>query len=178
MLRSLRYLSHNVNVNAINPIAKAIDIAIISPPTTNWTKSQIREIYDTPLMELTFQAQLQHRKYHNPDEVQLCTLLSIKTGGCTEDCKYCAQSSRYDTGTKAEKLITIDEVMEAATTAKNNGSTRFCMGAAWRDMHGRKSGLKKILEMVSRINNELGMETCVTLGMVDSNQANMLKKLA
>ncbi|KAL7663957.1 biotin synthase [[Candida] zeylanoides] len=143
-------------------------------PTTQWTKSQIRDIYETPLMELVFQAQLQHRRYHNPKEVQLCTLLSIKTGGCSEDCKYCAQSSRYDTGTKAEKLISLDEVMRAATTAKQNGSTRFCMGAAWRDMHGRKSGLKKISEMVTKINNELGMETCVTLGMVTDQQARDL----
>lgn len=177
MLRqSLRYMSQNVNANAINPIAKAIDIALLSPPSLNWTKNQIKEIYDTPLMELVFQAQIQHRKYHNPQEVQLCTLLSIKTGGCAEDCKYCAQSSRYDTGTKAEKLISIDEVMKAATTAKEKGSTRFCMGAAWRDMNGRKSGLRKISEMVTRINTELGLETCVTLGMVDSKQAEDLAK--
>ncbi|CUM66576.1 uncharacterized protein PRCAT00004245001 [Priceomyces carsonii] len=147
-----------------------------SKPINSWSKEEIREIYDTPLMELVFQAQIQHRKYHNPTEVQLCTLLSIKTGGCTEDCKYCAQSSRYDTGTKAEKLITIEEVMMAARKAKERGSTRFCMGAAWRDMTGRKSGLKKISEMVSKINSELGMETCVTLGMLDSSQAKNLKE--
>ena len=143
-------------------------------PIKNWTRQQIKEIYDTPLMELVFQAQMQHRKFHDPSEVQLCTLLSIKTGGCSEDCKYCAQSSRYDTGTKAEKLLTIDEVMKAATIAKQNGSTRFCMGAAWRDMKGRKSGMRKISEMVSRINDELGMETCVTLGMLDAQQAKDL----
>lgn len=122
-----------------------------------------------------FQAQIQHRNYHNPAEVQLCTLLNIKTGGCTEDCKYCSQSSRYDTGTKAEKLIKLDEVKKAAIKAKENGSTIFCMGAAWRDMNGRKSGLKKIADMVEWINKELKMETCVTLGMVDENQAIMLK---
>jgi biotin synthase len=160
---------------------RALSRAAVTPlelaaagPTTQWTKLQIRDIYETPLMELVHQAQLQHRRYHNPKEVQLCTLLSIKTGGCSEDCKYCAQSSRYDTGTKAEKLISLDEVMRAATTAKQNGSTRFCMGAAWRDMHGRKSGLKKISEMVTKINNELGMETCVTLGMVTDQQARDL----
>ncbi|KAG7196297.1 biotin synthase [Scheffersomyces spartinae] len=154
---------------------KAIDVAIESKPRNDWTKEQIKEIYQTPLQELMFQAQLQHRKFHDPSEVQLCTLLSIKTGGCTEDCKYCAQSSRYDTGTEAEKLIKLEEVKLAAIKAKENGSTRFCMGAAWRDMNGRKSGLKKISEMVKWINDELKMETCVTLGMVDENQANMLK---
>lgn len=157
------------------PHLNAIDLAIQSKPHNTWTKDQIREIYNTPLQELMFQAQLQHRKFHNPSEVQLCTLLSIKTGGCTEDCKYCAQSSRYDTGTEAEKLIKLEEVKKAAIKAKENGSTRFCMGAAWRDMNGRKSGLKKISEMVKWINDELKMETCVTLGMVDENQANMLK---
>lgn len=153
----------------------AIDLALTTnTPINTWTKDQIREIYNTPLMELVHQSQVQHRKYHDPREVQLCTLLSIKTGGCTEDCKYCAQSSRYDTGLKAEKMIKVDEVMEKARQAKENGSTRFCMGAAWRDMTGRKSGLKRIGEMVSRINNELGMETCVTLGMVDEKQAAAL----
>ncbi|SGZ54532.1 CIC11C00000004465 [Sungouiella intermedia] len=157
------------------PQVKALDLALNAKPHNKWTRDQIREIYQTPLQELMFQAQIQHRNYHNPAEVQLCTLLSIKTGGCTEDCKYCAQSSRYDTGTKAEKLIQLDEVKAAAIKAKENGSTRFCMGAAWRDMSGRKSGLKKIANMVEWINKELKMETCVTLGMVDENQANMLK---
>ncbi|KAG2733809.1 hypothetical protein G9P44_003334 [Scheffersomyces stipitis] len=156
---------------------KPIELALSTKvPINNWSKEQIKEIYDTPLMELVFQSQLQHRKHHNPAEVQLCTLLSIKTGGCTEDCKYCAQSSRYDTGTKAEKLIKIEEVMEKARIAKMNGSTRFCMGAAWRDMAGRKSGLKKIGEMVKRINDDLEMETCVTLGMVDEKQAEELAR--
>ncbi|KAH3677254.1 hypothetical protein WICMUC_001755 [Wickerhamomyces mucosus] len=126
-------------------------------------------------MELVHRAQVQHRKYHNPEEVQLCTLLSIKKGGCTEDCKYCSQSSRNDTGLKAEKLIKMKEVMKKAKIAKENGSIRFCMGAAWRDMQGRKSGLDKIGEMVKRINTELEMETCVTLGMVDEQQAKALK---
>lgn len=126
-------------------------------------------------MELVYQSQIQHRRYHNPQEVQLCTLLSIKTGGCTEDCKYCAQSNRYDTGTKAEKMLPIEEVLLAAKRAKANGSTRFCMGAAWRDMTGRRSGLKRISEMVKQI-NDLGLETCVTLGMVNEAQVLELKK--
>lgn len=155
---------------------KAIDVALTSEPRNDWTKEQIKEIYKTPLQDLMFKSQLQHRSHHNPSEVQLCTLLSIKTGGCTEDCKYCAQSSRYDTGTDAEKMIKLEEVKLAAMKAKENGSTRFCMGAAWRDMNGRKSGLKKITEMVKWINDELKMETCVTLGMVDEEQASTLKK--
>lgn len=153
----------------------AIDLALKTKhPLSTWTKEQIREIYKTPLMELVFQAQIQHRRYHNPSEVQLCTLLSIKTGGCTEDCKYCAQSNRHDTGVKAEKMVSIETVMEKAKIAKENGSTRFCMGAAWRNMAGRKSGLKRISEMVRKINEELGLETCVTLGMVDKEQAKTL----
>lgn len=155
---------------------KAIDRALASGPTSKWTRLEIHEIYSHPLQDLMFRAQLQHRKYHDPSEVQLCTLLNIKSGGCTEDCKYCSQSSRYDTGTKAEKLVLLEEVKEAARTAKENGSTRFCMGAAWRDMNGRKSGLKKISEMVKWINDELKMETCVTLGMVDEKQATALKE--
>lgn len=154
---------------------KAINLAINSKPHNKWTREQIKEIYNTPLPELMFQAQLQHRSYHDPQEVQICTLMNIKTGGCTEDCKYCAQSSRYDTGLKAEKLIKIDEVKRKAIQAKENGSTRFCMGAAWRDMNGRKSGLKRISDMVKWINDELQMETCVTLGMVDEQQARLLK---
>lgn len=158
-------------IDARSPLEVAAGTPI---PLSTWTKAQIREIYSTPLMELVFQAQLQHRRFHDPQEVQLCTLLSIKTGGCTEDCKYCAQSSRYDTGLKAEKMIKIDEVMAKARQAKANGLTRFCMGAAWRDMTGRKLGLERIGQMVSRINTELGMETCVTLGMVDEAQAAKL----
>lgn len=157
--------------NALPPLQQALETNV---PINSWTKDQIREIYNSPLMELVHQAQVQHRKYHDPLEVQLCTLLSVKTGGCTEDCKYCAQSSRYDTGLKAEKLISLEEVMEKATVAKRNGSTRFCMGAAWREMKGRKSGLKKIAAMVNKINTELEMETCVTLGMIDKNQAKEL----
>ena len=164
------------DAGSANYVASPLTLALSTKePINTWTKDQIQEIYNTPLMELTYQAQVQHRKYHDPSEVQLCTLLSIKTGGCSEDCKYCAQSSRYDTGLKAEKLILFDTVMEAARTAKANGSTRFCMGAAWRDMHGRKSCLKKISQMVRLINEELGMETCVTLGMVDKDQAATLK---
>ncbi|KAJ8145351.1 hypothetical protein OXX79_006687 [Metschnikowia pulcherrima] len=163
--------TQNVTSSAKNILERAIQDA----PRNDWTREEIRQIYETPLQKLMFMSQLQHHKYHDPSEVQLCTLLNIKSGGCTEDCKYCSQSSRYDTGTKAEKMIKLEEVKKAAIKAKENGSTRFCMGAAWRDMHGRKSGLKKITEMVKWINDELKMETCVTLGMVTEEQATVLK---
>lgn len=104
----------------------------------------------------------------------MCTLMNIKTGGCSEDCSYCAQSSRYNTGLKATKMSTVDAVLESARIAKENGSTRFCMGAAWRDMRGRKSGLRNVKAMVSGV-REMGMEVCVTLGMIDGDQAKELK---
>ncbi|CAH02849.1 Bio2 [Kluyveromyces lactis] len=153
----------------------AISYALsLNEPQHVWTKEQLAEIYHTPLMELMHQAQLQHRKWHDPTKVQLCTLMNIKAGGCSEDCKYCAQSSRYDTGLKAEKMISVEEVIKEAQIAKENGSTRFCLGAAWREMRGRKSALKRIGEMIGKI-NEMGMESCVTLGMVDETQAKQLK---
>lgn len=157
------------------PFACAIDKARRLPAHSHWSKSEIAEIYRTPLYELMFAAQLQHRQFHDPSKVQLCTLLNIKSGGCTEDCKYCSQSARYDTGTKAEKMVSLETVKAAAKKAKENGSTRFCMGAAWRDMHGRKSGLRKITDMVQYISDELKMETCVTLGMISEEQAVQLK---
>lgn len=139
----------------------------------DWTRDEVRKLYNTPLMELIHSAAVQHRRFHNPSEVQLCTLMNIKSGGCSEDCKYCAQSSRYNTGVEAEKAVKLEQVLEAAREAKANGSTRFCMGAAWRDMKGRKRGLKNIAEMVKAV-NDMGMESCVTLGMVDSEQVKEL----
>lgn len=104
----------------------------------------------------------------------MCTLMNIKTGGCSEDCSYCAQSSRYTTGLKATKMSPVDDVLNKARMAKSNGSTRFCMGAAWRDMRGRKTSLKNVKQMVSGV-REMGMEVCVTLGMIDDTQAKELK---
>jgi biotin synthase len=143
-------------------------------PRYDWTKDEIREIYNTPLMELAFQAGTLHRRFHSSSAVQMCTLMNIKTGGCSEDCSYCAQSSRYNTGLKATKMSPVDSVLEAARIAKSNGSTRFCMGAAWRDMRGRKTSLKNVKAMVEGIRN-MDMEVCVTLGMIDQDQANELK---
>jgi biotin synthase len=115
-----------------------------------------------------------HRRFHSPAAIQMCTLMNIKTGGCSEDCSYCAQSSKYSTGLKATKMVDVESVLEAARIAKANGSSRFCMGAAWRDMRGRKTNLKNVKLMVQGV-RELGMEACVTLGMIDAEQAKELK---
>ncbi|KAF2144810.1 uncharacterized protein K452DRAFT_222543 [Aplosporella prunicola CBS 121167] len=142
-------------------------------PRTNWTREEIAAVYYTPLMELAFQAGSLHRRFHAANEVQLCTLMNIKTGGCSEDCSYCAQSTRHQTGLQATRVESVESVLAAAKTARDNGSTRFCMGAAWRDMRGRKTSLRNIKAMVSGV-RELGMESCVTLGMIDGAQAKEL----
>ncbi|KAH7923996.1 biotin synthase [Leucogyrophana mollusca] len=141
----------------------------------NWTRPEIQQIYDGPLLDLIFRAGGVHRQHHDPSKIQLCTLMNIKTGGCSEDCSYCSQSSRYSTPTKASRLVDIEPVLEAARKAKENGSTRFCMGAAWRDLAGRKRGFEKILQMVSEVRG-MGMEVCTTLGMLSPEQAKQLKE--
>lgn len=162
--------------NTVTPSVSALDYAMsLETPSNVWSKEQLASIYNTPLIELVHNAQLQHRKWQDPSKVQLCTLMNIKTGGCSEDCKYCSQSSRNDTGLKAEKLVQVDDVVREAALAKQNGSTRFCLGAAWRDMNGRKSAMKKISEMITKV-NEMGLESCVTLGMVNEQQSKQLKE--
>mmetsp|Transcript_17055 Transcript_17055/g.22131 ORF Transcript_17055/g.22131 Transcript_17055/m.22131 type:complete len:441 (+) Transcript_17055:179-1501(+) len=141
----------------------------------DWTKEQIAEIYSLPFHELMYRAATVHRMYWNSSEVQQCTLLSIKTGGCTEDCSYCSQSSRYKTFVKPEPTMKVKEVLEAAKRAKDAGSTRFCMGAAWRELGGKKNAFKHILEMVSGVNG-MGLEVCCTLGMLTAEQAKQLKE--
>lgn len=141
---------------------------------TDWTREEIREIHDLPVLELIHQAGSVHRSYHDAQEVQVCTLLSIKTGGCPEDCAYCPQAARYHTDVIAEKLLPAERVIEAALEAKEAGSTRFCMGAAWREV--RNNGdFDRVLEMVQGVCN-LGMEVCCTLGMVTAEQAEKLKQ--
>ncbi|KAI1939662.1 biotin synthase [Ophidiomyces ophidiicola] len=158
------------------PLANSIlqDAITATGPRMNWTREEIQKIYNTPLNQLTYASATVHRRFHDPAAIQMCTLMNIKTGGCSEDCSYCAQSSRYSTGLKATKLSPVDSVLEAARVAKENGSTRFCMGAAWRDMRGRKTNLKNIKAMVSGVRS-MGMEVCVTLGMIDGDQAKELK---
>ncbi|KAG8713496.1 biotin synthase [Ceratobasidium sp. 394] len=149
--------------------------ASVDTPSVRWTRDEIRDIYHGPLLDLIFRAATVHRQHFDPSRVQLCTLMNIKTGGCTEDCSYCSQSSRYSTPTTASRLLEHEPVIQAARKAKENGSTRFCMGAAWRDLHGRKSGFKRILEMVTEIRG-MGMEVCTTLGMLSPEQARQLKE--
>ncbi|KAJ3111219.1 biotin synthase [Phlyctochytrium bullatum] len=139
----------------------------------DWSREEIQAIYDSPLMDLLFYGAQVHRANHNGLAVQQCTLLSIKTGGCSEDCAYCPQSSRYKTEVKAHKLLKEDAVLEAARKAKEAGSSRFCMGAAWRDLNGRKTNFNQILHYVREIKG-MGMEVCCTLGMLDEAQAQAL----
>jgi biotin synthase len=134
---------------------------------------EVKEIYNTPLLELIYRAATVHRQYNDTGEVQVCTLLSIKTGGCPEDCAYCPQAARYSTGVNVQALMQKKEVLEYAAKAKAAGSTRFCMGAAWREVRDNKD-FDRVLEMVKGV-NELGMEVCCTLGMLNEDQA---KKLA
>ena len=140
----------------------------------NWTKEEIRAIYDKPFMELVYEAATVHRQNHNPLEVQVSTLLSVKTGGCPEDCSYCPQAARYHTDVKVQKLLPVNDVVKAAVTAQESGSTRFCMGAAWREVRDN-SDFDKVLDMVKGV-NALGMEVCCTLGMLTDEQAGKLKE--
>lgn len=140
---------------------------------SNWTLLEIENIYRSPLLELIFNAATLHKKYNNTAEVQVCTLLSIKTGGCTEDCAYCPQAARYNTDVNVQALMQKEEVLAYAKKAKDAGSTRFCMGAAWREVRDNRD-FDRVLEMVKGV-NEMGMEVCCTLGMLTEDQA---KKLA
>jgi biotin synthase len=140
---------------------------------TDWTRDEIAQLFGLPFTELLFRAATVHREFHRPDEVQLCTLLSIKTGGCEEDCGYCSQSAHHDTDVKATKLIDVQEVLQRAAQAKDAGSQRFCMGAAWRNPKERD--MPKIVNIVKSV-REMGMETCMTLGMLTPDQAAQLKE--
>ncbi len=140
----------------------------------NWAISEIREIYQKPILELITEAATVHRQHQTGSEVQVCTLLSVKTGGCPEDCAYCPQAARYQTNVKAHGLLKDEEVLAAATRAKNAGSTRFCMGAAWREVRDNRD-FDRVLGMVTQVNN-MGLEVCCTLGMVNEYQAERLKQ--
>ena len=138
-----------------------------------WRVSEVVALYELPFNDLLYRAQQVHREHFDGNTVQLSTLLSIKTGGCEEDCKYCSQSSHYDTGLKAEKLMDVDAVLDAARAAKENGATRFCMGAAWRSPKERH--LEPIKAMIRGV-KAMGMETCMTLGMLEDHQAKALRE--
>jgi biotin synthase len=137
------------------------------------SQEKLLELYNKPLLELIFEAATVHRQYHNPREVQMSSLLSIKTGGCPEDCGYCPQAARYQTDVEAHKLMSVDIVIEQAKNAKANGSSRLCMGAAWREVRDNKD-FDSVVEMVQAV-NDLDMEVCCTLGMLNENQAQRLK---
>jgi len=140
----------------------------------DWTKEEARALHDLPLTDLLFRAQEVHRATQPCDAVQLCSLLSIKTGACQEDCSYCPQSSKYDTGVEAERLMDVDAVLAKAQEAKEAGASRFCMGAAWRSPKKGSRQFKQVLEMVSGV-RALGLEACATLGMLDDEQTQELK---
>jgi biotin synthase len=138
---------------------------------TDWSRAEIAALFDLPLLDLIFEAQSVHRRFHAPNEVQLSTLLSIKTGGCPEDCGYCSQSAHAKTGLRASKLMDADAVLAAAAEAKANGSGRFCMGAAWREPKDRD--MDALCNMVAGV-KAMGLETCMTLGMLTRDQADRL----
>ena len=138
------------------------------------TRTHVAETYHSPLLDLVYRAATVHREHHAPGEVQLCTLLSVKTGGCPEDCAYCPQAARYHTGIDRHGLLKLDSVLEAAREAREAGSTRFCMGAAWREVRDNRH-FDEVLEMVSGV-RDLGLEVCCTLGMLTESQAQRLKE--
>ncbi len=139
----------------------------------DWTRAEVEEIFNMPVLDLIYRAATVHRQYHQANEVQVCTLLSIKTGGCPEDCAYCPQAARYNTDVDHEALLQVDEVLTKASIAKMNGATRFCMGAAWRNVKDNKQ-FDRVIEMVHGVNS-IGMEVCCTLGMLTEEQAQRLK---
>jgi biotin synthase len=139
---------------------------------TGWSVAEIERLFGVPFNDLLYRAQQVHRAHHDPNTVQLSSLLSIKTGGCPEDCGYCPQSRRHATGVQDEELLSVDQVVAAAGLARENGASRFCMGAAWRGPKQRE--IEKVAEMVAAV-HELGLETCVTLGMLKEGQAEQLK---
>jgi biotin synthase len=145
----------------------------LAPLRHDWTRAEVRALFDLPFPELMFRAAKAHRENFDPAEVQISTLLSIKTGGCPEDCAYCPQAARYDTGVKAEKLMSLDAVLGEARAAKAGGASRFCMGAAWRSPKDRE--LDQVCAMVEGV-KALGLETCATLGMLTSEQAQRLQR--
>lgn len=143
------------------------------PVRTDWTREEIQSIFNQPLLSLVFQAAQAHRAYHDPSEVQMSTLLSVKTGGCPEDCSYCPQAARYHTDVKGTPLLNVQEIVESALKAKEAGSSRFCMGAAWREVKDNVH-FDRMIDAVKQV-NAMGMEVCCTLGMLNKEQALRLK---
>jgi biotin synthase len=153
-------------------LARTPDLSSV-PATRLWTVGEVLALYDLPFMDLLWRAQETHRQHFDANAIQRSTLLSVKTGGCPEDCSYCSQSARYSTDVERERLMPLDEVVAAARAAREKGASRFCMGAAWKSP--KDNDLEKILDMVREV-KALGMQTCVTLGMLKEGQAEKLKE--
>jgi biotin synthase len=160
------FMSHIASVDS-SPL-----VATLGAVRTDWSLSEVQALLDLPFADLLYHAQRVHRANFDPNEVQISTLLSIKTGACPEDCAYCSQSIRFETGLKSEPLMDLEAVMDTARAARANGATRFCMGAAYRSPKGKQ--LEQIIQMIKGV-RELGMESCVTLGMLTNDQARQLK---
>src|SRR5574343_221807 len=174
----MRFASDFYSISYARPLMQASSLAAVSSasqsvPAHRWTVEEVLGLYDLPLMDLLWRAQGVHREHFDPNAIQRSTLLAVKTGGCSEDCSYCSQSARYDTDLERERLMPIDEVVAAAKVAKEKGASRFCMGAAWRGP--KDNDLEPVLEMVREV-KALGMQTCVTLGMLKDGQAEKLKE--
>ena len=150
----------------------AVPLVAANDKTERWSVDAIEALFQLPFPELLFRAQTVHREHFNPTHVEFATLLSIKTGGCPEDCGYCPQAAQYDTGVEASKMMALDQVLFAAKRAKDAGATRFCMGAAWRTPKDRD--IEKVAELVSAVKG-LGLETCATLGMLNEGHAEQLR---
>ena len=159
-------------MNTNSPSAVSAVKAAVTPASIPWTVSKVEALYQLPLMDLLAQAHQVHCENFNPNEIQRSALISIKTGGCSEDCSYCSQSARYQTDTDREALMQVEDVLQAARDAKANGATRFCMGAAWRGP--KEKQMEVVTDMIREV-KALGMETCVTLGMLKEGQAEQLK---
>lgn len=162
----------------MNAVLSAVSTVSNSPAAAPaegqaWSLEQVMALFDMPFMDLVFRAQQVHRQHFDPNAIQRSTLLSVKTGGCSEDCGYCSQSARYNTEVEREALMPLNEVLEAAQAAKDRGASRFCMGAAWRGP--KDKDLDKVTEMISAVKS-LGLQTCVTLGMLKDGQAEKLKE--
>ena len=158
----------------MNTRTPAVSLSSDAPvPVAQWSVSQVEALYQLPLMDLLYRAQQVHREHFDPNEIQRSALISIKTGGCSEDCSYCSQSARYSTDTERESLMQVEDVLQAAREAKAKGASRFCMGAAWR---GPKDKQMEVVTQMIREVKSLGMETCVTLGMLKDGQAQQLKE--
>ena len=165
MLNNLEIKEKNIGVNPGEPL----DIEL----KHDWNEEEILKLFDLPFSDLVFKAGEIHRQFHNPNQVQVSTLLSIKTGSCPENCKYCPQSAHYNTGLEKEALMEMDKIVKAAKAAKESGASRFCMGAAWRSLHDRD--VDAICDVIKEV-EKTGLETCMTLGMLTKKQSDKLKE--